>query len=124
VEQIDEYHIQSTIYGFKNDAVYSTVLDDTTSLLTPQEHLQNIPPELIVLKQGCSILIYKDNLNAFRGSTIQNNCKGSFGGATYTTSEFVVYPHEIISWERGWDNNGNQKWGSKESPYIFLKIQP
>jgi CpeT protein len=123
VEQMDEYYIKLTIYGFKNDADYYGVLDDTTSSLTPQEWLQNIPSDGLIVKDGCEITIWKDNLNAFRGSTTGKDCKGSFNGATYTTSEFVIYQHEVISWERGWDDKGNQKWGPKKTPYIYSKVE-
>ena len=122
VERIDEYYIRLTIYGFKDDKAYYGVLDDTTSSLRPEEWLQNIPSDGLVVKEGCDVVIWKDNLNAFRGSTKDKDCKGSFGGASYTTSEFVIYPHEVISWERGWDDNGNQKWGPKKSPYIYSKV--
>ena len=40
----------------------------------------------------------------------------------YTTTEFVIYPHEVISWERGWDYEGNQKWGPTNGPYIYSKV--
>jgi CpeT protein len=123
VEQMDEYYIRLSIFAFKDDAAYYTVLDDTTSSLTPQEWLQNVPNEMLIAKEGCSILIYKDNLGAFRGSTNEKDCKGSFNGATYTTSEFVIYQHEVISWERGWDDEGNQKWGPKKTPYIYSKVE-
>jgi CpeT protein len=122
VEQMDEYHIRLTIYGFRDDAAYYGILDDTTSSIKAEEWLQNIPSDGLIVKDGCEITIWKDNLNAFRGSTNEKNCKGSFGGATYTTSEFVIYPHEVISWERGWDDNGNQKWGPEKSPYIYSKV--
>jgi hypothetical protein len=122
VEQIDEYYIRLSIFAFKDDAAYYTVLDDTTSSLTPEEWLQNVPSEMLIPKEGCSLYIYKDNLNAFRGSTKETDCKGSFKGATYTTTEFVIYPHEVISWERGWDDEGNQKWGPTNGPYIYSKV--
>lgn len=122
VEQMDEYYIRLTIYGFKDDKAYYDVLDYTTPYVTSEEWLRNISSDVLILKEGCDIMIWKDNLNAFRGSTKDKDCKGSFGGATYTTSEFVIYPHEVISWERGWDDNGNQKWGPEKSPYIYSKI--
>ena len=110
------------IYAFKDDAAYYGVLDDTASSITPEEWLRNVPSEMLIPKEGCSLYIYKDNLNAFRGSTNEKDCKGSFKGATYTTTEFVIYPHEVISWERGWDDEGNQKWGPTNGPYIYSKV--
>ena len=118
-ELMDEYHIRLDIYSFKDDDDWWLVLDGPDA----EMWLQNIPSDGLIKKEGCSLYIYKDNLNAFRGSTNEDDCKGSFKGATYTTTEFVIYLHEVISWERGWDDDGNQKWGPTNGPYIYSKVE-
>ena len=45
-----------------------------------------------------------------------------FGQVKLDSTEFVIYPHEVISWERGWDDDGNQKWGPTNGPYIYSKV--
>jgi hypothetical protein len=34
----------------------------------------------------------------------------------------MVYKNKIHSWERGWDKNGKQVWGSSKGHYIYKKI--
>lgn len=96
---------------FQTDSSFSVNLQ----MLTKLDKTELIP------KVGCDIWIYKDNLGGYRGETQNDECKGSFRGANYTTTEFVVYEHEIISWERGWSDDGEQKWGPKNGPYIYKK---
>ncbi|TYH42172.1 hypothetical protein ES332_D11G045300v1 [Gossypium tomentosum] len=41
-------------------------------------------------------------------------------GATYCTSELTILKNnEIHTWDRGYDDDGNQVWGVKEGPYEF-----
>ncbi|PPS19009.1 hypothetical protein GOBAR_AA01560 [Gossypium barbadense] len=41
-------------------------------------------------------------------------------GATHFTSELMVLKNnEIHTWDRGYDDEGNQVWGVKEGPYEF-----
>jgi hypothetical protein len=126
IYQKDDYYIGLDIFALPNEEKYWDVLtevsDGDETFAADLERLRKIPIDSLIYKDGCSISIYKDNLNAFRGSTNFDDCKGSFKGATYTTTEFVVYPHEVISWERGWDDNKNQKWGPVNGPYIYSKI--
>lgn len=73
---------------------------------------------------GCHTYIYKsynkDNWYYY-GETNESDCKGSFRGATYTTSHFRVYEDRIVSWERGWNDNTEQVWGSTRGAYIYIK---
>lgn len=126
IYQKDDYYIGLDIFALPNEEKYWDVLtevsDGNTTFVADLERLRAIPIDSLIYKDGCSISIYKDNLNAFRGSTNLDDCKGTFKGATYTTTEFVIYPHEVISWERGWDDNKNQKWGPTNGPYIYSKV--
>jgi len=75
---------------------------------------------------GCHTYIYKSYTDGdwyYYGETNGNDCKGSFRGATYTTSQFRVYEDKIISWERGWSDVGKQVWGSTKGAYQYLKIK-
>lgn len=133
IYQKDDYYIGLDIFALPNEDKYwnvftevsdknnNSTVDDIT-FTADLERLKAIPIDSLIYKDGCSIQIYKDNLNGFRGSTNYDDCKGSFKGATYTTTEFVVYPHEVISWERGWDDSKNQKWGPTNGPYIYSKV--
>jgi hypothetical protein len=39
----------------------------------------------------------------------------------YTTSEVTITNDTIASWDRGFDADGNQKWGAEAGPYIFRR---
>lgn len=133
IYQKDDYYIGLDIFALPNEDKYWNVFtevsdksnnstSDSITFTADLERLKAISIDSLIYKDGCSIQIYKDNLNGFRGSTNYDDCKGSFKGATYTTTEFVVYPHEVISWERGWDDSKNQKWGPTNGPYIYSKV--
>jgi CpeT protein len=76
---------------------------------------------------GCSTYIYKRYIKSggwyYYGSTNEMECKGTFRGATHTTSHFKVHSNGIVSWERGWNDNGEQVWGSTKGPYFYIKNQ-
>lgn len=56
----------------------------------------------------------------YEGSTPPEGFPNSWNGATYCTSELAVMKNnEIHTWDRGYDDDGNQVWGQKEGPYEF-----
>ncbi|KAF8400086.1 hypothetical protein HHK36_015961 [Tetracentron sinense] len=56
----------------------------------------------------------------YEGSTPPDGFPNSWNGATYCTSELsVLKNNEIHTWDRGYDDDGNQVWGVKEGPYEF-----
>ncbi|XP_044492643.1 chromophore lyase CRL, chloroplastic-like isoform X6 [Mangifera indica] len=56
----------------------------------------------------------------YEGSSPPGGFPNSWNGATHCTSELAVLKNnEIHTWDRGYDDDGNQVWGVKESPYEF-----
>ncbi|XP_052883369.1 chromophore lyase CRL, chloroplastic-like isoform X2 [Gossypium arboreum] len=56
----------------------------------------------------------------YEGSTPPGGFPNSWNGATHFTSELMVLKNnEIHTWDRGYDDEGNQVWGVKEGPYEF-----
>ncbi|GLT83901.1 hypothetical protein SLE2022_021650 [Rubroshorea leprosula] len=56
----------------------------------------------------------------YEGSTPLGGFPNSWNGATYFTSELAILKNnEIHTWDRGYDDDGNQVWGVKEGPYEF-----
>ncbi|KAG6754298.1 hypothetical protein POTOM_042323 [Populus tomentosa] len=56
----------------------------------------------------------------YEGSTPPGGFPNSWNGATYCTSELAILKNnEIHTWDRGYDDGGNQVWGVKEGPYEF-----
>ncbi|KAJ0053086.1 hypothetical protein Pint_01301 [Pistacia integerrima] len=56
----------------------------------------------------------------YEGSSPPGGFPNSWNGATHCTSELAVLKNnEIHTWDRGYDDDGNQVWGVKEGPYEF-----
>lgn len=82
--------------------------------------LDAVMPENLSPREGCTITLrFKDD--AFRGSTAGAGCVSTLRGAAYATSEVVITSTMIVSWDRGFDAEGNQKWGAEKGGYVFLK---
>lgn len=76
----------------------------------------------IIPKEGCDIWIRYNGRGIYNGSTDGNNCVATFRGSTHVTTDFWVKRREVGSWERGWNDNGEQVWGSERGYYIYKKI--
>ena len=100
------------------------LLQKTYTLKNPEQYVDS-SIDLIDLeyKQGCDINIYRRSNTMYSGSTNGNSCVATFRGSTYVTSIFMVTSYGVVSLERGWDNNHNQVWGSRNGYYIYEKIQ-
>ncbi|XP_010249259.1 PREDICTED: chromophore lyase CRL, chloroplastic isoform X3 [Nelumbo nucifera] len=56
----------------------------------------------------------------YEGTTPPGGFPNSWNDATNCTSELAVLKNnEVHTWDRGYDDDGNQAWGVKEGPYEF-----
>ncbi|CAA0827318.1 Chromophore lyase CRL- chloroplastic [Striga hermonthica] len=56
----------------------------------------------------------------YEGSTPPDGFPNTWNGASICKSELTVLKNsEIHTWDRGYDENGNQIWGGKDGPYEF-----
>lgn len=83
--------------------------------------LLRITPDSLTLREGCAVVLYMTDNGYFEGGTIDKNCKSDLRGASYATSEVIIYNDKLISWDRGFTEIGEQVWGAKEGGYIFKK---
>ena len=83
--------------------------------------LPALSPDSLSERVGCHILLKKKDANAFTGSTTNRDCPSDLRGASYATSEVTITADEMISWDRGFDAEGNQVWGSLSGGYVFRK---
>jgi hypothetical protein len=99
------------------------------TLPDPEEHvgawasddpLHELTPDDLELRGGCAVFLRQDALGEFSGGTVGRGCGSELRGAAYATSEVVVGPGRIESWDRGFDSEGNQVWGAEKGPYVFL----
>lgn len=74
------------------------------------------------LLKGCAIyLTYRGG--KFRGSTKKRECTNRWRGASYATSEVVITPQSLYSWDRGWNSKGKQIWGARKGGYMFRRVK-
>jgi len=52
---------------------------------------------------------------------IDRNCNSDLRGARYATSGVVIKEDQLIIWDRGFDENDRQFWGSEKGEYVFMK---
>jgi CpeT protein len=83
--------------------------------------LLRLTPDSLILKEGCEVILYQADNGYFEGSTVDKNCGSDLRGASYATSEVMIDKDKMISWDRGFDESGNQVWGATEGGYIFKK---
>lgn len=83
--------------------------------------LDGITPEQLVAREGCEITLTYTDSGTFTGSTRPRACGSTLRGATYATSEVIITPNQLISWDRGFDAEDKQVWGAVKGGYIFRK---
>jgi len=83
----------------------------------------SMTPDSLELRDGCGIHLRKVG-GKFVGSTIDKDCPSSLRGAAFATSEVKITGVHLYSWDRGYDNDGNQVWGAEVGGYMFKRIKP
>lgn len=75
------------------------------------------------LKPGCEVVLKRICKDKFTGSTGQKTCPSELRGASYASSKVTVTATQILSWDQGFDKDGNQVWGATKAGYVFDKLQ-
>lgn len=78
----------------------------------------------LVDRPGCVILLRKQPDGTWAGSTPGKSCSSSMQGAAYATSEVVIHPDKLVTWDRGWSAADAQVWGAEKGGYEFVKSGP
>ncbi|MBX3385347.1 MAG: chromophore lyase CpcT/CpeT [Phycisphaeraceae bacterium] len=87
--------------------------------------LASLSPARLSLKDGCGVaLTYHYCSSMFDGGTRGTACGSSLRGAAYATSEVTIWEDLMISWDRGYNEGGEQVWGSTKGGYRFKKVSP
>lgn len=87
------------------------------------QRLGELSPDDLALRAGCELILRRQADGTFAGSTVNENCPSTLRDAAYATSEATVSATALVTWDRGFDENGQQVWGAVEGGYIF-KRQP
>jgi hypothetical protein len=106
--------IVSKVYELQNPQNYIGAWQDDSRLAV-------LTADSLVDRQGCAIFLHQYEKGNYSGSTPGKECLSSLRGAAYATSEVTIYPDRLISWDRGWNEAGQQVWGAENGGYIFIK---
>jgi hypothetical protein len=81
--------------------------------------LADLSPTDLEAREGCTIYLLRRADGSFEGSTLGRLCTSALRGSTWASSEVVIGPDGLTSWDRGWDDAGNQVWGAEKAGYRF-----
>jgi CpeT protein len=118
------YHLSRVNKELIESKIYT--LHDPGAFVRAHENLavlDQLTPEMIVMRPGCSVILRRLNPESFAGSTLGEGCPSELRGAMYTTSQVVINERQMISWDRGYDRGGKQIWGATMGGYVFTKIK-
>jgi hypothetical protein len=89
-----------------------------------EEPLRDLDPDSLRVREGCAVILWERPDGLFGGGTAGMECKSTLRGARYATSEVLIGPNRIESWDRGFVGPGEQVWGAEKGPYVFLRKAP
>ena len=113
VQQLDDSTFTSSILSIKGGATWYGAYADPAKLAT-------LPADSLVAMDGCAITLHRRG-GTYVGSTHDRDCPNQRGGASYATSEVTLLPDRMISWDRGYNDKGEQVWGAEKGGYVFIK---
>lgn len=83
--------------------------------------LNGVTPDDLEEREGCSIVMRRRG-STFIGSTLGWLCTSTLRGANYATSDVMITPDGMISWDRGFAEDNRQVWGSAVGGTVFDRI--
>jgi CpeT protein len=115
VTRVSDSTFSSAVYTLKADSLWIGQWKNLKAF-------DSISVEDIALKEGCEVILKRINPNHYMGKTVDTTCVSTMRGASFARSEVEILEDKIISWDRGFDANGNYVWGAEKSGYIFNKL--
>jgi hypothetical protein len=108
--------LASVVYELPEPAAFVGVWAEPARFaqLTPQQLYERV---------GCNVWLTKNERGEFVGSTIGTGCGSILNGAAYATSEVVIDGNGMSTWDRGYNDKGEQVWGATEGPYRFDRVE-
>lgn len=67
---------------------------------------------------GCAVRL-KKTPDGWSGGTEGKNCPSALSGARYAESDVRLFSDRLETWDRGFDVEDRQVWGSEKRPYSF-----
>ena len=112
--QVDDSTFRSDVFTMRNPLRFAGEWKKAKPMTT-------VMPDSLGERQGCSIILRKEGDSAFVGGTVGKECASMLAEARYATSEVRITATELYSWDRGFDAEDKQVWGSTAGAYIFKK---
>ena len=113
--QLPDGSFESAVFTFPDPLKYA---GDWKS----DKPLEDLNPSKLSPRTGCSVLLVKNDDGSFTGSTKGKGCESDLRSAKYATSVVTITKDEMISWDRGFNDNDQQVWGASKGGYIFKKL--
>ena len=83
--------------------------------------LGGLHPDDLVHRSGCTVIFAAEGSQRYVGAIKGTSCPSDLRGARYVRSEVTLESNQILVWDRGYDNQGRQVWGSTSGPYRFRR---
>ena len=116
IEQTDASTFSSTIFTLPNSNQWIGAWKNPAAF-------DSLSVNDLLKRKGCAVLLKKIGPENFKGSTEEYSCLSKLNGASYATSEVEITSEKIVSWDRGFDAEGHQVWGSMKGGYVFDKLK-
>ncbi|MDL5050883.1 chromophore lyase CpcT/CpeT [Oscillatoria amoena NRMC-F 0135] len=104
--------IESIIYTF----------DDPLEFAGKPEEVETLSRTELTAREGCEVVIRRQDRETFIGSTVGKKCPSELRGASYATSKAIITKDKMITLDQGFNSMGTQVWGSTQGGYEFKKI--
>ena len=114
LEEIRQGQFISKVFKIENDERFIGKWNDPS-------FFKAFGPEILTEREGCEVYLNVKSPGIYEGSTKNQNCASTMGGAVYATSIVTINKNSISSWDRGFDSKDKQAWGAVTGPYVFIK---
>lgn len=128
-EYLDRPYRQRVCKLFKSDGMLASdiyELEEAEKFIGAYSDISvfdSVTIDNLIYRTGCTVILERVSDNEFRGGTVGENCISTLRGAAYAMTEVVINPDLMISWDRGFNNLGEQVWGTDKGGYRFIKIK-
>lgn len=85
------------------------------------ESLNALSPLSLDKRDGCGVVFTQISSDRMTGATSDTGCTSTLRGASYATSIVTIKADGIESWDRGFNDAGEQVWGAEAGPYVFRR---
>lgn len=106
--------LASYVYTLKHDSLFVGKWNNAS-------YFDKFGLSILDEREGCEVELSK-TMSGYEGSTQKDHCKSTLRGASYATSIVSMEENKITSWDQGFNEKGEQVWGARKGPYVFIKI--